>query len=304
MIHQGSATKELIIKFLLPDEHMLIDVFNKLFRSDKVLLPESVPVAVAAAEVSNPEPFNPYTVHGKSMQASGWFNHETGELFRGFPISEADVVLDIGCGGGGNANFCASRGAHIVFADIDSKMVAETERILKNSAARKIEAIVTDANPLPLPDGMFTRVVSTEVIEHVDDPRSFLKELARVGKPGALYLLAVPDPAAEEIYKQVAHPSYFEHPNHIRVIEHAEFEQLVADAGLEVIARDFYGVYFTIWWAIYWADWQDGPTPRHPALDAWATTWDALLKCKDGLRITNALDKALPKSQLIIARKL
>ncbi|SFA85114.1 Methyltransferase domain-containing protein [Collimonas sp. OK607] len=165
----------------------------------------------------------------RSPRISGWCNEETGELYKGFPVSESDVVLDVGCGGGGNAAFCARQGAHIVFADIDQAMVEETGRLLQGTPARKIEAIVTDADPLPLPDETFTRIVSTEVIEHVADPMVFLKELVRVGKPGALYLLAVPDPASEAIFKQIAHPSCFEPPNHIRILGRDEFAQLVSN---------------------------------------------------------------------------
>ncbi|WP_215199644.1 methyltransferase domain-containing protein, partial [Escherichia coli] len=45
----------------------------------------------------------------------------------------------------------------------------------------ELECLVSDCDPLPLADATATRVVSTEVIEHVDDPRQFLAELVRVG---------------------------------------------------------------------------------------------------------------------------
>jgi 2-polyprenyl-3-methyl-5-hydroxy-6-metoxy-1,4-benzoquinol methylase len=250
-----------------------------------------------------PDTFDPYSVQPRIWQTSGWFNVETGELYKGFRVAAEDVVLDVGCGGGSNALFCANQGAHITFADIDKDMVLHTSRLVQGTSARKVDAIVTDANPLPRPDGMFTRIVSTEVIEHVADPRAFLSELVRVGKSGALYLLAVPDPASENIYKKIAHPSCFEHPNHIRILDRSEFEKLVSEAGLEIVAHDFYGAFFTIWWSLFWCDRKDGLQPRHPALDAWSATWDALLDTEHGARISDVLDKAIPKSQIIIARK-
>src|SRR3546814_7988741 len=38
-------------------------------------------------------------------------------------------------------------------------------------------ALVSDANPLPLEDGMATRVICTEVLQHVDDPQQDRKSV-------------------------------------------------------------------------------------------------------------------------------
>lgn len=54
-----------------------------------------------------------------------------------------------------------------------------------------------------------------------------MAELVRVGQPGAQYLLTVPDPVAETVQKNLAPDSYFQKPNHIRIFQRDEFEQLV-----------------------------------------------------------------------------
>ena len=46
----------------------------------------------------------------------GWYRLETGELFAGFQVTRKDVVLDVGCGEGNAALFCA-RG-RMLFAPI------------------------------------------------------------------------------------------------------------------------------------------------------------------------------------------
>lgn len=165
---------------------------------------------------------------------SGWFKHETGELFTGFAIKAEDSVLDIGCGDGPFAHFCASQGAEIYFADIDEGKVAAVATQLANSAARAIHPIVTDANPIPLEDGCVNKIIAMEVLEHVDDPAQFMRELVRVAKPGAQFLITVPDPVGEYVQKQIAPPQYFEHPNHIRIIEREDFTKLISDAGLVI----------------------------------------------------------------------
>ncbi|MEZ1349725.1 class I SAM-dependent methyltransferase, partial [Pseudomonas aeruginosa] len=142
----------------------------------KIVSPPS-PVAEPIAAPPAPAPVDPYMLGLRDAVLSGWFNQETDELFSGFPISAEDTVLDVGCGDGGNVHFCAMRGARIIIADIDAEKIARTRERLADTPARELECLVSDCDPLPLADATATRVVSTEVIEHVDDPRQFLAEL-------------------------------------------------------------------------------------------------------------------------------
>lgn len=239
----------------------------------------------------------------KDARLSGWFQHETHELMTGFVIRPEDTVLDIGCGDGPFVHFCANHGAEVIFADIDAEKVAAVERLLQGSPARAVHPLVTDANPIPLPDGRANKIIAMEVLEHVDDPAQFMAELVRVGRPGAQYLLTVPAPQAEGVQKVLAPDSYFQKPNHIRVFQEQEFEQLVLDAGLIIERKDYYGFYWSIWWFFFWTCKQDLAPPWHPLLESWTHTWALLLDTPDGPRIKQALDRAMPKSQLIIARK-
>jgi ubiquinone/menaquinone biosynthesis C-methylase UbiE len=254
---------------------------------------------------SAPQDIPAATVSSTLMDAhlSGWFHHESGELFEGFPINAEDTVLDIGCGDGPFAQFCAERGAEVIVADIDADKIAALAVRLRQTSARAITPLVTDANPIPLPDGRANKIIAMEVLEHVEDPAQFMRELVRVAKPGAQFLLTVPDPLGESVQKKLAPASYFEHPNHIRVFQREEFEQLILDAGLIIERRADYGFYWSVWWFMFWACKQDLSPPWHPLLESWTHTWNLLLAMPDGPRIKKALDEAMPKSQAIIARK-
>jgi len=234
---------------------------------------------------------------------SGWFKTDTGELLSGFYIDPADTVLDVGCGDGPFVHFCAQRGADVIFADIDAEKVATVERSLLHSNARSVKPLVTDANPLPLADATADKIIAMEVLEHVENPAQFMNELVRVGKPGAQFLITVPDPVGESIQRVLAPPPYFQHPNHIRVFERHEFEQLLTDSGLIIEKRIHYGFFWSMWWFFFWACKQDMLDPWHPILQSWTKTWSLLLETDEGPRIKQALDNALPKSQAIIARK-
>jgi ubiquinone/menaquinone biosynthesis C-methylase UbiE len=250
-----------------------------------------------------PDKVDPYMLGLHDAILSGWFNQETGELFTGFAITPEDTVLDVGCGDGGNVHFCAMRGAKIILADIDAAKVEAARQRMSDTPAREVEHHVTDCNPLPLADATATRIVSTEVIEHVDDPAQFLSELVRVGKPGALYLLSVPHPSSEDLQKDIASPEYFQKPNHIRIISEDQFKQMVTDVGLEVISHSQYGFYWSMWMLLFWEAKVDLSNADHPLLNHWAQTWQAVLDSPRGAQIKEALDAVVAKSQVIIARK-
>ncbi|MCG8672528.1 MAG: class I SAM-dependent methyltransferase [Pseudomonadales bacterium] len=239
----------------------------------------------------------------KDAYLSGWFHQETDELFEGFKIHAEDSILDIGCGDGPFASFCAARGAEIFFADIDEAKVNAVKSMLEGSNARAINPMVTDANPIPMDNARVNKVIAMEVLEHVDDPQQFMSELVRVGKPGTQYLITVPAPLGESVQKKLAPPNYFEKPNHIRVFEKDTFEKLITDAGLEIERYTSYGFFWSVWWFFFWACKQDLAPPWHPLLDSWTKTWTTLLDMPDGARIKKALDETMPKSMAIIARK-
>lgn len=260
-----------------------------------------------------PEPTSQTPAHVKveeidiglvDIHLSGWLQNETGELVKGFAIGPEDSVLDIGCGEGGYALFSARQGAEMILADVDAEKLETARQRLQAEAARSVQILVTDANPIPLPDGRVSKVVAMEVLEHVDDPAQFMAELVRVARPGAQFLLTVPDEVIEGVQKHIAPPIYFEKPNHIRVFKRGELEQLAVDAGLIVERSTQYGFYHSVWWSLYWAcENQPLTPPWHPLLENWAETWSTLLSLPAGPRIKAALDAVMPKSQVVVARK-
>jgi SAM-dependent methyltransferase len=219
---------------------------------------------------------------------SGWGSDD--ELFRGVPIGPNDVVVDIGCGKGGYLGFCADRAARVIGVDLDADSLAAARERLSESAAQ-VEFHIAPAEQLPIADGAATRVVCTEVLEHVADPAVVLRELARVAAPGGLQ---------ERMQEHVADDHYFQPPNHIRIIEREEFPAMVSAAGLEVLSQDSYGFFWSVWWALQWGS---GGNPDHEMLQHWTLAWKALLDAPHGRAVKDGLDRFLPKSQVIVARK-
>ena len=86
----------------------------------------------------------------------------------------------------------------------------------------------------------------------------------------------------------------------MRVFGREEFANAVTNAGLEIQKHYFFGFYQAVWWAMNWAATEEG---KQPMLDAWSRTWSKVLDHQDGPQIQQALDRAMPKSQVILARK-
>jgi ubiquinone/menaquinone biosynthesis C-methylase UbiE len=246
---------------------------------------------------------------------SGWYQSQSDELFKGFPVSAEDSVLDVGCGAGGATLFCANRGAAVTFTDVVAEKIESLRQRVARTPARRAEGLVVDSTRLPLADDCMTRVISMEVLEHVEDPQAFMCELARVGQSGALYLLAVPDPVGEQMQRGFAPASYFEPPNHIHIFEREQFGQLVLNAGLEIVERSSFGFFWTMWMFMYWvlarnagaelegASHDIVQPPYPPLLNDWARLWQNLIQMPEAAPMKQALDQLLPKSQVIIARK-
>ncbi len=239
----------------------------------------------------------------RDARVSGWFNRDTGELFPGFPVNTDDRMIDVGCGDGGNLNFGVLRGAEVVGVDIDPNALADARERVTPNIEGELSLHTAGAEHVPLPDGWATRVVCTEVLEHVEDPAAVMAELVRIVQPGGLLLITVPDEVGEGILRHVADPSYFRAPNHIRVFTRPEFADLVRNSGLDILDHTTYGFFWTIWWSLFWGAGVDLDDATHPLLDEWTRTWRDMLDRPDGEALKLRLDEIAPKTQVIVARR-
>jgi SAM-dependent methyltransferase len=103
------------------------------------------------------------------------------------------AVLDAGCGGGGMPLSLAEEAGLVVGIDPVERFADAGERLARERGLINLQFALADGMFLPFTDGAFDLVLSHAVIEHVSDAPRYLRECARVLKPGGhVYLSTAP----------------------------------------------------------------------------------------------------------------
>lgn len=104
-----------------------------------------------------------------------------------FSLPAGSAVLDVGTGTGSNLRMLYELGFDRVLG------LDQSREAIRFCAEKGLGAVERgDVRALPFPDRQFDLVLATDIIEHVDDDLSALRELRRVLKPKGHLLLTVP----------------------------------------------------------------------------------------------------------------
>jgi tocopherol O-methyltransferase len=110
------------------------------------------------------------------------------ELLRWAEVSQAEQILDVGCGIGGSTVYLSKKfNAHATGITLSPVQAARAkERAAADGATA--DFLVADALHMPFADRTFDFVWSLESGEHMPDKTRFLQECHRVLKPGGTFL--------------------------------------------------------------------------------------------------------------------
>jgi glycosyltransferase involved in cell wall biosynthesis/SAM-dependent methyltransferase len=163
-------------------------------------------------------------------------------------LKDGDRVLDCGCGMGFYLMTMGKlRDLTLVGVDGDVGRLdwAERERVPARLAS-------VDIHDLPFADNSFDKVLMTEVLEHLADDRTAMREIFRILKPGGVLALSVPhanypflwDPINRVIEALGMRPLRGAGPitglwsNHWRLYRPAELHDVITHAGLQIEALE------------------------------------------------------------------
>jgi len=107
--------------------------------------------------------------------------------------SGGGVLVDVGCGTGNLWSFVCGKQSHAEAYSTDRYIGVDAVRYDGFPEAAEFILYNLDAGKIPLADGFADVVCAVETIEHVENPRAFMRELVRLTKPGGLAIVTTPN---------------------------------------------------------------------------------------------------------------
>ena len=102
------------------------------------------------------------------------------------PEQPGGRALDVGCGVGQVVDRLTRAGYEAYGVDVSEPNIARARKFCERCQ-------VYDGKQLPFPDSHFASVGALNVLEHVEEPESFLRELVRVATPGGKVVVSSPN---------------------------------------------------------------------------------------------------------------
>lgn len=151
------------------------------------------------------------------------------------PTSD-DALLDIATGGGHVARVFSPLVGRVIASDLTPEMLASAERYLTGLGLKNVTCLLADAESLPLESASVDIVTCRIAPHHFPHPERFVREAARVLRPGGRFALVdstVPAGRAGDFFNDVEKRR---DPSHVRSLTISEWERLIGDAGLALNA--------------------------------------------------------------------
>jgi SAM-dependent methyltransferase len=173
-------------------------------------------------------------------------------------VKAGDLVLDAGAGFGRHAFELARRGANVVALDYAADEVIATRGTFgamveagEIPVERYVAALQGDATRLPFDDGSFDRVITSEVLEHIQNDVGAISELVRVLRPGGTFACTVPTWYPEKINWLLSDEYHAPKSvgGHVRIYSATELKAKLRTAGLRVTgSHHAHALHSPYWW--------------------------------------------------------
>ncbi|HVL24136.1 MAG TPA: methyltransferase domain-containing protein [Thermomicrobiales bacterium] len=145
-----------------------------------------------------------------------------------------DALLDIATGGGHVARVFATHVASVVASDLTPEILRHAAAALADWGLTNVTTAVADAEDLPFDDASFDIVTCRIAPHHFPRPDVFVREVARVLRPGGRFVLVdstVPEGEAGDFFNRF---ETLRDPSHVRSLTIEEWQDLLVGAGLRV----------------------------------------------------------------------
>jgi 2-polyprenyl-3-methyl-5-hydroxy-6-metoxy-1,4-benzoquinol methylase len=179
-----------------------------------------------------------YKDYGYQSAAQGWSHGYLFPQLQAMLGEPRGAILDLGCGNAAMARALISIGYDVYGVDASESGIA----IANVEAPGKFFVLDISSGELPveLSTKKFEIVISTEVIEHLYDPRSFIKFSKKILKPGGELIVSTPyhgyvkNLALALTGKLDRHFTVLWDGGHIKFFSRATLEQMMREQGFKV----------------------------------------------------------------------
>ncbi len=153
--------------------------------------------------------------------------HRTRFALSLFP-TEPGSVLEIGCGDGHLSRVLSGRNVAVIGLDLARRRLVEARRV-----APSVPFVRGSVLSLPFRDRSFDTVSAVEVVEHLEDPLSALREMRRVARRHVIFTT----PFDQKVEKVVCPHCLKEFPvsGHLQSFDEKRLRKLAGDAGLRPV---------------------------------------------------------------------
>jgi ubiquinone/menaquinone biosynthesis C-methylase UbiE len=173
------------------------------------------------------------------------FSHRRGnDLQRLIELGEwhpDQQALDIATGGGHTAHAIASRIGQVTVSDLTPRMLQKAREYLLAQGVTNASFAVADAEQLPFTAQAYDRVTCRIAAHHFPNIGQAVKEVARVLKPGGIFLLidcmAPGDPELDAFDNTI---EKWRDSSHGRSCTAEEWQTFFKEAGLQVERMEFF----------------------------------------------------------------
>ncbi|HEX7174431.1 MAG TPA: methyltransferase domain-containing protein [Pyrinomonadaceae bacterium] len=150
-----------------------------------------------------------------------------------------ELLVDVGCGNGRLWPYVRARFARCVGVDL----------VRYEGLPHDVEFVRAELNgeALPLADGSADAVVSAETIEHLENPRAFMRELARVVRPGGWVVVTTPNQLSLlsllTLVVKRRHAAFQDvhYPAHLTALLEVDLRRIAAECGLHDVTVEYTG---------------------------------------------------------------
>ena len=148
-----------------------------------------------------------------------------------------NCLVDVGCGAGNLYHFVRDRFARYIGVD--------AVEYAGFPAQAEFCHLDLDTGGIPLPDKSGDVVAAIEVIEHLENPRDFMRKLVRLARPGGWIVVTTPNQLSLLSLATLLIKHRFQafqdvhYPTHLTALLEVDLRRIAAECGLANVAIEY-----------------------------------------------------------------